>query len=629
MATYDAIVGFEVGELMGQPTTVDLFTGFPSGTGILTPQSSSVSTTATIDSTIKKSGNSSFKVPLAASEVLYISIKGAAGQFATNIVGRFSFYLDAALGDTSIARSVTIGTIIGPTPSPEFVIDQAITTGALTIGCKYFSGTSPNNPTTSITTGQWYTIDFFCLVSVISPLSCQWAVNGITQTTATVTGTSGGGSSSFQAGRSRMTNIAAGNVNVYLDDIALSAQSGDYPLSFDTIIGAMPSSVSSHNLDASPSQFFFDTTGTAIQSTDTTTYQAIDDNPVNTVVGEDYVQEQALITYNTISRIGGVAAAATSVTVPAHAIGDLMLMWVWRNGSATAPTIPSGWTLINTTSQGGSTKLWAGLYYHVATATNDTSGTWTSATALCCEIYRNVGTLVAGNIPLTSGVSATQNYPAVTLQDTAHSWLATFGATTTSGGNVVPTGSGLTLRDSISATMQSSDSNGIRSTNWSSTNTTITSQGWATAVVELKASTNVTQPTTAYYLGYGFPALSGINPQAVAIIAPMKMIDTTLGNSSNATRLSDDGTTFSNVISFSNANYSARAWFTGVLNTKPSTGGAWDSAGISALKMRWGISNTVTGGLRLHAAGVEVIGTAVSGGGGDAVANIEGGGYYP
>lgn len=80
------------------------------------------------------------------------------------------------------------------------------------------------------------------------------------------------------------------------------------------------------------------------------------------------------------------SAAATSVTLPTHAPGDLILIWAYRDGNTTPPSVPSA---------SGTVPAWADILaptgantnsarsaYFVATAANHTSGTWANATGI-------------------------------------------------------------------------------------------------------------------------------------------------------------------------------------------------------------------------------------------------------
>lgn len=190
----------------------------------------------------------------------------------------------------------------------------------------------------------------------------------------------------------------------------------------------------------------------------------------------------------TISHIGSQGAAATTVTIPAHQIGDLILIFAYRDGSNTSPSVPAAggtvptWTIIGTAS-GGNTNS-SVLYYAVATATNHTSGTWTNATELICAVYR--GTKRPGAQASTSGSGTSISYPALTgmTRTDGTSWVAGFAGHRTAT-NVELNPSGMTNRTSIGTEAANHDTNGTVSS-WSLQLVTVNaSSAWRSRVVEL------------------------------------------------------------------------------------------------------------------------------------------------
>ena len=89
------------------------------------------------------------------------------------------------------------------------------------------------------------------------------------------------------------------------------------------------------------------------------------------------------------------AVLGTSVTIPAHAVGDLIVVFAYQNGIAAAPTAPAAsgtvpsWTLIQ---GGGSNSNGSGVWSFTATATNHTSGTWTNCTGLIAVVIQGAKT---------------------------------------------------------------------------------------------------------------------------------------------------------------------------------------------------------------------------------------------
>lgn len=110
---------------------------------------------------------------------------------------------------------------------------------------------------------------------------------------------------------------------------------------------------------------------------------------------------------------------AATVILPAHQKGDLILIWAVRGASATAPSLPAGYNPILTKANSTVTAVSANLGYKVATSSQETSGTWTNATDICCHIYRPPPgyTLGIGASASSSSTTATITYPALALAD--------------------------------------------------------------------------------------------------------------------------------------------------------------------------------------------------------------------
>ena len=116
-------------------------------------------------------------------------------------------------------------------------------------------------------------------------------------------------------------------------------------------------------------------------------------------------------TYNWPTIMGSNAASGTSVTIPSHEIGDLIVIFA-RSSSNTAPTKPSAsgtvpsWTDIDS-SNGSYSSVHTARF--IATATNHTSGTWTGATAMIATVLRNFDSSTPVGGHAVSADSATAN----------------------------------------------------------------------------------------------------------------------------------------------------------------------------------------------------------------------------
>lgn len=86
------------------------------------------------------------------------------------------------------------------------------------------------------------------------------------------------------------------------------------------------------------------------------------------------------------------AVAGTSIALPTHAIGDIILLFIYRDGSTSTATLPAAsgtvpaWSNINNVV--GANLNSARSAYFVATADNHTSGTWTNATGMATIVLR-------------------------------------------------------------------------------------------------------------------------------------------------------------------------------------------------------------------------------------------------
>lgn len=104
-------------------------------------------------------------------------------------------------------------------------------------------------------------------------------------------------------------------------------------------------------------------------------------------------------------------AHASSVTIPTHAVGDLIVLFAHR-GTTGSPSKPSAagtvpaWVDIDTQSGSYSNCRTA---YFVATATDHTSGTWTNADSMIAVVLRGQHTSTPIGGHAVSGESATGN----------------------------------------------------------------------------------------------------------------------------------------------------------------------------------------------------------------------------
>lgn len=194
-----------------------------------------------------------------------------------------------------------------------------------------------------------------------------------------------------------------------------------------------------------------------------------------------------------ISRVGS-AVGTTSATPPAHQAGDVFLAFAYRDGSTTAPTLPSGWTSIQ--ASGANTNSMRAAFKVAAGASETVTG-FTSATSLVLGVYRGVDQAdPIGGSAITGGASTTITYPAVTMdRSDGSSWVVGGGGHRSTNVAIQTAPSGMTNVTSVS---DATDEAALHDTNagvssWSATGASVggTSRGWRAITVELRADLSV------------------------------------------------------------------------------------------------------------------------------------------
>ena len=140
-----------------------------------------------------------------------------------------------------------------------------------------------------------------------------------------------------------------------------------------------------------------------------------------------------LIFYMAISFVGTRYNASSSVTVPTHVAGDILIFSARRNNSTTPPTVPGDITVIFNTANGSADRPAMSWGWKRAASASETSGTWTNASSMFCSVYR--GCKASGDVIGTGKQQATNinqaaiAWPSVTFDVTdGSSWGISFGA---------------------------------------------------------------------------------------------------------------------------------------------------------------------------------------------------------
>lgn len=189
-----------------------------------------------------------------------------------------------------------------------------------------------------------------------------------------------------------------------------------------------------------------------------------------------------------ITQIGS-ASGTNTATFPAHQIGDLLLVFAYRDGSTTLPGIPAGWADFAVIS-GSSNSNGARLHAKIATSASETVGTWSNATSVIVVVYRATGIIGIGASAQLGGTSTIIPYAGLTLVNTDNtSGVVAFAGHRSPDTNlqIAPTGmSNFMSNTDATDKVVAHQTNGLVSS-WSATSVDVggTSIGYRTIVVEI------------------------------------------------------------------------------------------------------------------------------------------------
>lgn len=182
----------------------------------------------------------------------------------------------------------------------------------------------------------------------------------------------------------------------------------------------------------------------------------------------------------TTSFVGAASAEATSLTLPTHQRGDLIVICA-AAGNISNLTLPSGWTLLMTRQ--GSASLAAITAFKVANSAAETSGTWTNAVLLQAGVWRHTDKVLIVNGVNENAANATTTitFPALAITGSApnimttQNWVGAFALSSSNTNDFETPPTGMTNRAVISGTsaleLALHDTN-ANVASWSSTNRT-------------------------------------------------------------------------------------------------------------------------------------------------------------
>lgn len=192
----------------------------------------------------------------------------------------------------------------------------------------------------------------------------------------------------------------------------------------------------------------------------------------------------------------GSSTGITSATLPAHQAGDVIVAFAYRDGSATSPTVPAGWTAYY---YGLGSLCGCSMAVITATSSSTVSGTWTNATSVIFHVYRGVS--FANNAAGTNGTITTVTFPAVAIYN-AKSWVVGFVGSRSTNVAIESAPSGMVNRSSVSDAVDEvagHDTN-AQVSSFAKRSVAIggTASGWVSAVLELA---DISQSATATVTG--------------------------------------------------------------------------------------------------------------------------------
>lgn len=196
-----------------------------------------------------------------------------------------------------------------------------------------------------------------------------------------------------------------------------------------------------------------------------------------------------------VTRVGAATPGVNTATLPAHAAGDLIVAFAFRDGNTTAPSVPTGQNWV-TLGSAGATACSATLVAKIAQGSSEGVGTFTNATSVVAVVWRAASgkKLGLGLFSAASGSGTTVTYPANPLAGPT-SWVGAMAGHCSTNTTLETPPTGMTnVSDYVNTTNESvaHDTNGT-ATAWNSTNVSVggTSSGWISVTFEIREYTDV------------------------------------------------------------------------------------------------------------------------------------------
>jgi hypothetical protein len=239
------------------------------GGGIFASQSMGAGSSASADSTTARTGNYSLKLVKASGGTGYIMPVSLTGAGA--VVLRFALRFNAA-----------------PTADGEVVYLLAASGNAAVMHLNTarrlwldFNGAGTSATSAVLSTGRWYLVDLRITFNT-NPRTMDWRIDGANQSQAFSNETASTVNGSLELGAPSTAAV----YTVYMDDIAVTTTSGNYPLPDGRIEALLPDAVSAVN-DPAGSKLQ-DDTGTNVTVATPGAASRLDETPMTSIT--DYVK---------------------------------------------------------------------------------------------------------------------------------------------------------------------------------------------------------------------------------------------------------------------------------------------------------------------------------------------------
>ena len=196
-----------------------------------------------------------------------------------------------------------------------------------------------------------------------------------------------------------------------------------------------------------------------------------------------------------ISYVGG-AMGTNSATLPSFNSGDCALVFSFRDGSTTNPSVPSGWNNLTNTQDGTTCSISVG--WRRLTPTDTTTGTWTNASRTSVVIYRGCEPFITPFVLKSAGtgtVNTAVSMPTFTMtRSDGTSWVVGSIGHRSVDTDLGTAWTGMTNRqnaaDATAETCQQDTNGGVSSWGGTTRNVGGTASGWVSQMVEVLAMPN-------------------------------------------------------------------------------------------------------------------------------------------